>query len=115
MAEAPKETGTDCMRLDLFLWYVRLAKTRAVAQTLAATGRMRLDGRLIERAHCPVRVGNVLTFAQGQRVRTLRVEALPSRRGPAPEAQGCYTDLGATPAPPHPGPPPANVSQQAGG
>ena len=81
------------MRLDIFLWYARLAKTRSAAQALAATGRMRLDGRLVERAHVSVRVGNVLVFAQGLRVRTLRVEALPYRRGPAPEARACYSDL----------------------
>ena len=86
-------TAAAAMRLDVFLWYARLARTRSAAQALAATGRLRLDGRLIERAHCPVRVGNILTFAAGARVRALRVEALPHRRGPAPEAQGCYTDL----------------------
>jgi len=89
------------MRLDIFLWYARLAKTRSVAQGLAVTGRLRIDGRLIERAHAPVRVGNVLTFAHAGQVRAVRVEALPPRRGPAPEAQACYTDVTV-----------ANVSQQ---
>lgn len=85
--------GGDAMRLDMFLWYARLAKTRVVAQTMAAEGRLRLDGRAIDRAHVPVRVGTVLTFAHHGRVRVLRVEALPRRRGPAPEAQGCYQEL----------------------
>ena len=104
MADAPSGTVADCMRLDLFLWYVRLAKTRSAAQDIAAAGRLRLDGRLIERAAAPVRVGNVLTFAHHGHVRALRVEALPPRRGPAPEAQACYTEVTA-----------ANVSQQAAG
>ena len=81
------------MRLDRFLWFTRLAKTRTLAQDLAEEGRLRIDGRPVARAAACVRIGNVLTFAQGPRVRVLRVEALPSRRGPAPEAQGCYTDL----------------------
>ncbi|MCP3734152.1 RNA-binding S4 domain-containing protein [Sphingomonas sp. RP10(2022)] len=81
------------MRLDRFLWFVRLAKTRGVAQDIACDGRMRIDGRRVERSAAPVRVGNILTFAQGSRVRVLRVEALPTRRGPAPEAQGCYQEL----------------------
>lgn len=85
--------GTASMRLDIFLWYARLAKTRSAAQALAATGRLRLDGRLVERAHVPVRVGSILVWAQGPRVRAMRVEALPHRRGPAPEAEGCYADL----------------------
>ena len=85
--------AADAMRLDVFLWYARLAKTRSAAQALAVEGRLRLDGRAIDRAHAPVRVGNVLTFAQAGRVRVLRVEALPHRRGPAPEALGCYQEL----------------------
>lgn len=93
----------DGMRLDRFLWWARLAKTRSAAQVIAADGHLRIDGRAVDRAHACVRVGNVLTFAgHGGRIRVLRVEALPHRRGPAPEAQGCYTDLQA-----------ANVSQQA--
>ncbi|WP_419807771.1 RNA-binding S4 domain-containing protein [Sphingomonas sp.] len=93
------------MRLDRFLWWARLAKTRSAAQAIAADGRLRIDGRVIDRAHAAVRVGNILTFAAHGRVRVVRVEALPARRGPPPEAQGCYLDL-AVPA--------ANVSQQTG-
>jgi len=81
------------MRIDKFLWFVRLTKTRALAQEIAELGRMRLDGRVIDQAHARVRPGNVLTFALNDRVRVIRVEALPDRRGPAPEAQACYTDL----------------------
>ena len=83
------------MRLDRWLWWVRLAKTRSAAQGIAADGHLRLDGRPIDRAHAAVRVGNILTFAHHGRIRVVRVEALPHRRGPAPEAQGCYQDLNA--------------------
>ena len=81
------------MRLDRFLWFARLAKTRPTAQRLAADGHLRIDGRPIDRAHAPIRPGNILTFAQGSRIRVIRVETLPTRRGPAPEARGCYIDL----------------------
>jgi ribosome-associated heat shock protein Hsp15 len=109
MAERGGEPAPPSMRLDVFLWYARLARTRSAAQALAATGRLRLDGRLIERAHAAVRVGSILTFMAGPQVRALRVELLPRRRGPAPEAQGCYTDLTVDQAAPaH-----ENVSQEA--
>jgi ribosome-associated heat shock protein Hsp15 len=81
------------MRIDKFLFFVRLVKTRALAQKLVEAGHMRLDGRVIERAHSEVKAGSVLTFPLNGRVRILRVEGLPNRRGPAPEAQACYTDL----------------------
>ncbi len=83
----------DSLRLDKFLWFARIVKTRALAQTLAEAGRIRIAGRLIDRAHAPVRVGDVLSFAQRGQVRVLRIEALPERRGPAAEAQALYTEL----------------------
>ena len=93
----------DSLRLDKFLWFARIAKTRALAQTLAEEGRMRLNSRLIDRAHAPVRVGDVLSFAQRGAVRVLKVEALPARRGPAAEARALYTEVAeggaATPLP----------------
>lgn len=86
--------GADSLRLDKYLWYVRLTKTRAAAQSLCAEGRMRLGGRIVDRAHQAVRIGDVLTFALHGRVRVIRVEALPARRGPAAEAALCYAEIG---------------------
>lgn len=82
------------MRLDRFLWFVRIVKKREWAQAMAAAGTLRIDGRRIERAAGPVRVGETLTFADhAGRVRVIRVLALPTRRGPATEAQACYAEL----------------------
>jgi len=81
------------MRLDRFLWHARMAKSRSAAQTLACTARMRIDGRTIDRPAAPVRIGNILTFAQHDRVRVIRIEALPTRRGPPAEARLCYQEL----------------------
>jgi ribosome-associated heat shock protein Hsp15 len=81
------------MRVDRFLWFARLAKTRSAAQAIAEKGTLRLDGRRIERSSAPVRVGCVLAFPFYGKVRVLRVEALPHRRGPPAEALACYQDL----------------------
>jgi ribosome-associated heat shock protein Hsp15 len=82
------------MRLDRFLWFARLSKTRSYAQALAEGGHLRIDGRRVERSAAPVRVGNVLAFLDHRReVRIVRVEALPGRRGPPAEARACYADL----------------------
>lgn len=83
----------DTLRLDKFLWFARIVKTRALAQALAEQGRIRIAGRVVDRAHAPVRVGDVLSFAQRGTVRVIRIEALPSRRGPAAEARALYTEL----------------------
>ena len=81
------------MRLDRFLWFARLAKTRSAAQALAVQGHLRIDGRAVDRAHAAVRVGNVLAFPLNGRVRVLRIAQLPARRGPAAEAAALYADL----------------------
>ena len=77
----------DSLRIDKFLWFARIVKTRALAQALAEKGRLRLNGRVIDKAHAPVRVGDVLSFARRGEVRVLRIEALPARRGPPAEAR----------------------------
>jgi ribosome-associated heat shock protein Hsp15 len=83
----------DTIRLDKFLWFARIVKTRALAQTMAEEGRLRLAGRVVDRAHAPVRVGDVLSFAQRGQVRVLRIEALPVRRGPPAEARALYNEV----------------------
>ena len=37
------------MRIDKFLWFARLARSRKLAQAMAEAGMMRLDGRRVER------------------------------------------------------------------
>jgi ribosome-associated heat shock protein Hsp15 len=83
----------DTLRLDKFLWFARFVKTRDAAQLLAEQGRLRLGGRVVDRAHAAVRVGDVLSFAVHGKVRVIRVEALPARRGPPAAAQACYVEL----------------------
>jgi ribosome-associated heat shock protein Hsp15 len=81
------------LRLDKFLWFARIVKTRDLAQQLAEEGRLRVNGRAVDRAHALVRVGDVLSFALRGRVRVLKVESLPARRGPAAEASALYCEL----------------------
>ena len=83
----------DSLRLDKFLWFARIVKTRAQGQVLAEQGRLRLAGRVVDKAHAPVRVGDVLSFARRGEVRVLRIEALPTRRGPPAEARALYSEL----------------------
>lgn len=87
----------DTLRLDKFLWFARIVKTRALAQALAEGGRLRISGRIADRAHLPVRVGDVLSFAVRGEVRVLRIVALPARRGPQAEARALYSEVPESP------------------
>lgn len=89
----PQPAHQPGQRIDKFLWFTRLARSRSAAQALAEKGIVRLNGRRIDRAHSPVRVGDLVTLPQGERVRVVRVLLLPERRGPASEASACYDEL----------------------
>lgn len=90
--DATEEPGAS-IRADKWLWYARFFKTRTLASKVCASGKLRLSGSLVAKAHQKVKVGDVLTFPQGRHIRVVKVVALASRRGPAPEAQGLYEDL----------------------
>ena len=83
----------ETIRIDRFLWFARLAKTRSAAQAIAEKGTLRLDGRRIERSAAAVRIGSIIVFSYYGSIRALRVEALPKRRGPPAEAAALYTNL----------------------
>ena len=82
------------MRIDRYLHCIRLVKSRTIAQAVIETGHVRIDGKRVEKASEMVRPGSVIALPLHDRVRVLKVLALPVRRGPAPEAQLCYTELG---------------------
>jgi len=84
------------MRIDKLLWFIRLAKSRPVAQAMAEAGTIRLNGRRVDRAHQRIAEGDILTVPVGMRVRVIEILALPARRGPASEAQACYRALDET-------------------
>lgn len=86
-------------RLDRWLWFARFFRSRTTASKFVAAGRLRVNSERVEKAHYGLKIGDVLTFPQGRLIRVIRVAALGTRRGPAPEARQLYEDL-EPPAPP---------------
>ncbi len=82
------------MRIDRFLFLIRLVKSRTLAQGIIDEGHVRIDGKRVEKASDQVQVGSVIALPLHGQVRILRVLALPERRGPASEARACYQELG---------------------
>ncbi len=81
------------IRLDKWLWQARFFKTRSIASKLCASGRVRMNGDVIRKAHYAIRPGLVLTFPQARIIRVVRVLALGDHRGPASEAAELYEEL----------------------
>jgi ribosome-associated heat shock protein Hsp15 len=82
------------IRLDKWLWFARVVKTRAIAQELASSGHVRINGQRAESAAKAIRIGDVLTIALPSRVRVLKVLDVAERRGTASNAITLYQELG---------------------
>jgi ribosome-associated heat shock protein Hsp15 len=82
------------VRIDRYLYCIRLIKSRTLAQTVIETGHVRIDGKRVEKPSAEVHVGSVIALPLNNRARILRVLSLPNRRGPPAEARLCYEELG---------------------
>ena len=85
--------GDHRQRLDKWLWFARLARTRTLAQKLAISGKVRINRHKSGSASRGVKAGDILTIALDSGIRVLRILDSGTRRGPAAEAQLLYEDL----------------------
>lgn len=81
------------MRADRLLWFLRFTTSRNLAHDWILAGHMRLNGRRFEKPGQAIKPADVLTLPLRRQVRVIEILTLPSRRGPAEEAQACYRVL----------------------
>lgn len=86
-------------RLDRWLFFARIVKSRTLATRLVQSGRVRLNRDKVDQAAHAVKAGDVLTVTLERRVLVLRVLGPGARRGPAEEARTLYEDLSPVPVP----------------
>src|SRR3954464_14512884 len=85
------EGGGTSLRVDRWLWCTRLFKTRSLAATAVAGGKVHVNGRRVKPAQ-PVRVGDTIAITRQGYEFQCEVLGLPDRRGAAPVAQACYAE-----------------------
>jgi len=86
------EKAQETVRLDRYLWSVRIFRTRSKATTACKGGAVSMAGRRLKPAYS-VKVGDVLVCRTHRLTRTLKVTALLKRRVGAPVAVEHYDDL----------------------
>lgn len=81
----------DSLRIDRWLFFCRLFKTRSLASTAVAGGHAKVNG---ERATPGqrVKVGDQVELIRDRLPYSLEVIAIPQRRGPAPEARQFFRE-----------------------
>jgi len=85
----------DGQRLDKWLWFARVVKSRTLAAELVVLGKVRVNRVRAVKASQTLRPGDVVTLVLAGRVLILKVLAPGVRRGPAAEARRLYQPLSA--------------------
>jgi ribosome-associated heat shock protein Hsp15 len=96
LSGAPDEhvrEGDGTQRIDKWLWFARVTKTRTLASELVQSGKVRLNKSRVEKPSHALRVGDVLTVTVNRRVRLLKVTGLGLKRGPSATARTLFEEL----------------------
>ena len=92
----PDASPQAALRLDKWLWFARVVKSRSAATRLCAAGCVGIGAADGAKPHHPVRIGDAITVVFKDRRRRLVVRLLGVRRGPPAEARLLYEE----PSPP---------------
>ena len=87
------ELSAETQRLDKWLWFARVTKSRTLAAQLVQDGKVRVNRAKAAKPSHTVRSGDVLTIALRGNVEVLKVLAPGARRGPPSEARLLYEVL----------------------
>ena len=82
----------DKLRIDKYLWAIRIFKTRTLAADACKAGRVKLDGNNIKPSH-EVKVGEVYNVSKGIDKKTIKVTGLLENRVDAKTAVNFYEDI----------------------
>ena len=79
------------LRIDKYLWAIRIFKTRTLATEACKAGRVKLDGQNIKPSH-EVKIGEVYHVSKGIERKVLKVSGLLENRMDAKSVAAFYVD-----------------------
>lgn len=97
-AEAAGPGKGETVRIDSWIWAVRLIKTRSLGSTACRGGHVHVNGERVKAAYS-VRVGDEVRLRHEGRERIVIVKRLIRKRVGAPVAAQCYIDNSPPPPP----------------
>jgi ribosome-associated heat shock protein Hsp15 len=94
LPDVPAATAAQSrQRLDKWLWFARIVKSRTLAAKLVAAGRIRVNAVRVDNPAKGVAAGDVLTIALEREVKVLKINAAADRRNPYVQARLLYDDI----------------------
>ncbi|MET8137395.1 MULTISPECIES: RNA-binding S4 domain-containing protein [unclassified Streptomyces] len=112
-AAAAGPAGGESARVDVWIWSVRLVKTRSMGATACKGGHVRVNGERVKPAYS-VHVGDEVRLRQEGRERIVIVKRVIRKRVGAPVAVECYVD-NSPPPPPREAVAPAGIRDRGTG
>ncbi|MFG2382991.1 RNA-binding S4 domain-containing protein [Streptomyces avermitilis] len=97
-ADADGPANGETVRIDSWIWSVRLVKTRSMGAAACRGGHVRVNGERVKPAYA-VRVGDEVRLRHAGRERILVVKRVIRKRVGAPVAVECYVDNSPPPPP----------------
>ncbi len=82
---------SDSLRIDRWLFFCRMYKSRSQATDAVTGGHVKLNGERTSPG-ARVKLGDKIDLVRHRLPYSLEVVAIPARRGPAKEAQACYEE-----------------------
>lgn len=82
----------ESVRLDKYLWSIRLYKTRALASEACRAGRIKMAGQVLKASH-DVKIGETYDILQDQLHKVIQVKELLGNRISAKLIENYFTDL----------------------
>ena len=80
------------LRIDKYLWAIRIFKTRTMAADACKAGRVKLDNQNIKPSH-EVKIGEIYQVSKGIDRKVLKVTGLLENRADAKTVAGFYDDI----------------------
>ena len=87
---------TNCkklsIRIDLYLFYIRIYKSRNLASKFISNGKLKIGNQVTRKPHKRVFIGDVLTIEDNYSIKVIEVLKIPFSRGPFSKAIEYYKE-----------------------
>ena len=88
-----EKLDNKAIRLDLFLFYIRIFKSRNLASKFINSSRLRVSDMVTQKPHKLISKNDVITFSINNRIKVIEVTDIPPRRGSYVESLNYYKDI----------------------
>jgi ribosome-associated heat shock protein Hsp15 len=96
MSEKEQPSSGSRQRIDKWLFFTRMIKSRSLAQAHVQSGHVRINGERVTQPSHQIKTGDRIELSLDRRELVLIVKSGGARRGPFEEAKLLYDDVSPT-------------------